>query len=70
MTVYHMHVVFIALGGQTRYKAHLGRQPQAALVSFTLQIMYPGPVFLWFMLQFEIFLQTLQLNKHRQLFLS
>lgn len=48
MTVYHMHAVFIARGGQTRYKSHLGRQPQAALVSFTLQIVYLGPVFLWF----------------------
>lgn len=69
MTVYHVHVVFIALGGQTRYKAHLGRQPQAALVSLALQIMYLGPVFfLWFMLQSKKFLQTHQLNKHRQPF--
>lgn len=45
MTVFHVSVVFIALGGQTRYKAHLGRQPQAALVSFALQLMYLGLFF-------------------------
>lgn len=57
-----MHVVFIAGGGQTHYKSHLGRQPQAALVSFTLQIIYLGPVLLWFVLQPEEIHQICQLN--------
>lgn len=57
-----MHAVFIAHGGQTRYKSHLGRKPQATLVSFTLQIMYLGPVLLWFVLQPEEIHQICQLN--------